>query len=345
MASSFQWQSVCLAILIFYAGASLATSRLLPQSSISEMHEQWMSRQGRVYKDAVEKELRFKIFKDNLNYIQSFNSIANQSYYLSLNKFADLTNEEFRSYHNGFKRNNSQQPRLTGFRYEKIEKAKLPSSLDWRKFGAVTHVKDQGQCGSCWAFSAVATVEGISKIKTGKLVSLSEQEIVDCDYVPDEAEGCDGGYMDIAFQFIKKKGGITSEANYPYKGVNDTCKKAKENSVVAKITGYEDVPANSEASLLKAVVHQPVSVSIDAGAAEFQFYSAGVFTGECGTDLDHGVTLVGYGKTQKGTKYWLVKNSWGTDWGEDGYVKIKRNVRAKEGLCGIAMDASYPIIA
>ncbi|KAL5793628.1 hypothetical protein ACOSP7_002222 [Xanthoceras sorbifolium] len=148
--------------------------------------------------------------------------------------------------------------------------------------------------------------------------------------------------MDDAFKFIQQNKGLTTEANYPYKGVDGTCNAKKEANHAANINGFEDVPSNNEKALLKAVAHQPVSVAIDAGEGDFQFYSSGVFTGTCGTDLDHGVTAVGYGVNADGTKYWLVKNSWGTGWGEEGYIRMQRDVDAKEGLCGIAMQASYP---
>ena len=150
--------------------------------------------------------------------------------------------------------------------------------------------------------------------------------------------------MDNAFQFIIDNGGLTTEATYPYKTADGTCNTNKTDSHAATISGYEDVHANNESSLLKAVANQPISVAIDASGSDFQFYSSGVFTGECGTDLDHGVTAVGYGTDSDGTKYWLVKNSWGTSWGETGYIKMQRDVDAAQGLCGIAMQASYPTV-
>lgn len=176
----------------------------------------------------------------------------------------------------------------------------------------------------------MAATEGIHQITTGKLVSLAEQELVDCD-TKGVDHGCEGGLMEDGFQFIIKNGGITSETKYPYKAADGSCNSG--TTPMAKI--------NSEVALLKAVAHQPVSVSIDASDSSFMFYSSGIYTGECGTELDHGVTAVGYGRAN-GTDYWLVKNSWGTVWGEKGYVRIQRGIAAKEGLCGIAMDSSYP---
>nr|KYP67743.1 Vignain [Cajanus cajan] len=313
-------------------------SRSLQEASMSQRHEKWMQKYGKVYKDAAEKHKRFLIFKDNVEFIESFNAVGNKPYKLSINHFADQTNEEFVAFHNGFKRPHGLRiATQTPFKYENV--TDVPTSVDWRKKGAVTPIKDQGQCGSCWAFSTVAATEGIHQITTGKLVSLSEQELVDCDHVD---YGCDGGFMEDGFEFIIRNGGITTEANYPYTGVNETCATNKEASPAAQIKGYETVPANSEEALLKAVANQPVSVTIDAAGSAFQFYSNGVFTGACGTQLDHGVTAVGYGSTDNGTEYWIVKNSWGTEWGEEGYIRMERGIEAKEGLCGIAMDASYP---
>ncbi|CAK9152592.1 unnamed protein product [Ilex paraguariensis] len=322
MASSLERKLIIAALILLGMWASQATSRTLPEPSISDRHEQWMARHGRVYKDIAEKERRFKIFKDNVEFIESFNKVGNRPYKLSINEYADQTNEEFKASHNGYKMpSNPKAMKTTSFKYENV--TVVPASMDWRKKGAVTPIKDQGQCGSCWAFSTIAATEGITKLTTGKLISLSEQELVDCDR-SGEDEGCEGGYMEDGFEFIVKNKGIATEAIYPYQATDGTCNTKEEASHAAKIKGYENVPANSEKALLKAVANQPVSVSIDASGAAFQFYSSGVFTGDCGTDLDH------------------VKNSWGTTWGDKGYIMMQRDIGAKEGLCGIAMDSSYP---
>lgn len=307
-----------------------------------QRHEEWMAQHGRVYKDAVEKERRYKIFKDNVEYIANFNNNGvHRGYKLAVNKFADLTNDEFRGMYTGYKRRRSSNvmsiSEATNPTY--LNLTAMPKSLDWRKKGAVTPVKDQGKCGCCWAFSAVAAMEGITQIKTGKIISLSEQELVDCD---NQDSGCEGGLMDTAFAFIKSNDGLTTETNYPYEGIAGTCKSKKAVTRAATITGYKDVPANNEKALLQAVASHPVSVAIEGGGYSFQFYSSGIFSGDCDKFLDHAVTAIGYGTGSDGRKYWLIKNSWGTGWGESGYMRIQRDVAAREGLCGLAMDASYP---
>ncbi|PON41960.1 Cysteine Protease [Parasponia andersonii] len=304
------------------------------EQAVRERYSKWIIENEKNYTSEAERELRYWIYHLNVMLIDHVNS-QNHPYKLTDNKYADLTNAEFRDIFLGFDRKLHHR---TSFRYGDSEN--LPTRVDWRERGSVTPVKDQGQCGSCWAFSSVAAVESINHIKTGNLVSLSEQELVDCDVISGN-QGCNGGYMDRAFEFVRRNG-LTTEGNYPYRGSDGTCESIKVKDRRVTISGYERVPRNDEEKLQAAVAHQPVSVAIDASSYEFQLYSHGVFTGGCGTSLNHGVTVVGYGK-ENDQKYWLVKNSWGTGWGESGYIKIKRDSTDRRGKCGIAMEASYPL--
>ncbi|XP_057508233.1 vignain-like [Actinidia eriantha] len=313
---------------------------LVSEERLWDLYERWQSHHT-VSRDLTERQRRFNVFKENVRHIHKVNEM-DKPYKLRLNKFGDMTNHEFKSAYGSkikhFRMLHGGQGGIGGFAHEKT--GDLPPSVDWRKKGAVTGVKDQGKCGSCWAFSAVVAVEGINKIKTNELVSLSEQELVDCET---DNEGCNGGLMENAFEFIKKNGGLTTEKIYPYSARDGNCDASKRNSPAVMIDGYESVPENDEKALMKAVANQPVSVAIDAGGSDLQFYAEGVFTGGCGTELDHGVAIVGYGTTPDGMKYWIVKNSWGPEWGEQGYIRMQRMVDSEEGLCGIAKEASYPI--
>ncbi|KAK4376958.1 hypothetical protein RND71_003254 [Anisodus tanguticus] len=312
--------SLLLAMVFGLVNSMEFTERdIASEESLWDLYQRWRSHHT-VSRDLTEKQKRFNVFKANVMHVHKVNKM-DRPYKLKLNKFSDMTNHEFRNFYSSkvkhFRMLHGSRP-TTGFMHEKADN--LPASVDWRKQGAVTGVKDQGKCGSCWAFSTIVGVEGINKIKTGQLVSLSEQELVDCEK---DNEGCNGGLMENAYEFIKKNGG--------------------SNSPVVNIDGHEMVPANDEDALMKAVANQPVSIAIDASGSDLQFYSEGVFNGNCGTELDHGVAVVGYGSTHDGTKYWIVKNSWGTDWGEQGYFRMQRGIDAEEGLCGMTMEASYPV--
>jgi len=218
---------------------------------------------------------------------------------------------------------------------------KAPTSVDWRKQGYVTPVKDQGQCGSCWAFSAIASLEGQHFKKTGQLVSLSEQNLVDCSGKFGN-QGCNGGLMDQAFDYIKANKGVDTEASYPYKAVDQKC-KFKAANVGATVTGYTDVTSGDESALTDAIASVgPISVAIDASHDSFQLYSSGIYNEpDCSSsELDHGVTAVGYDTSADGDFY-IVKNSWAASWGMDGYIQMSRN---KNNQCGIATSASYPLV-
>ncbi|KAM7483400.1 hypothetical protein LguiB_007983 [Lonicera macranthoides] len=323
-------------------GFDFSEKELASKESLWGMYERWRSHHT-VSTNLDEKQRRFNVFKANVRHVHNVNKM-DKPYKLKLNKFADLTNQEFTSVYAGSKVNHYRMLRGNShgngtFMYENV--VAVPPSIDWRKKGAVNAVKDQGQCGSCWAFSTIVGVEGINQIRTNKLVSLSEQELVDCD--TSENEGCNGGLMPLAYEFIQKKGGITTECNYPYNAQDGSCDASKSNSPSVSIDGHENVPENDEDALLKAAANQPISVAMDAGGSDFQFYSEGVYNGDCGTELNHGVAIVGYGATRDGTKYWIVRNSWGAGWGESGYLRMERGISAREGQCGIAMEASYPI--
>ncbi|KAL1568331.1 vignain-like [Salvia divinorum] len=324
-------------------GFDFDEAELETEERLWDLYERWRSHHT-VSRSLDDKHKRYNVFKANARYINDFNKL-DKSYKLELNKFADMTNLEFRSIYAGAKVKHNRMfrgdpPANGSCMYENVQS--VPTSIDWRKKGAVNPVKDQGKCGSCWAFSTVVAVEGINYIKTKKLVSLSEQQLVDCD-IESYNMGCDGGLMDLAFEYIELNGGLTSSKIYPYKANDGVCDHKKEKAIVVSINGYEAVPVNNEGALLKVAANQPVTVSIEAGGHDFQFYSKGVFAGKCGTELDHGVAIVGYGTAVDGTKYWIVRNSWGADWGEKGYVRMKRGIKDKCGQCGIAMEAYYPI--
>uniref|UniRef100_A0A0D9XGU1 Uncharacterized protein n=1 Tax=Leersia perrieri TaxID=77586 RepID=A0A0D9XGU1_9ORYZ len=329
------------------------------EATMMERFQRWKAEYGRSYATADEERRRFGLYARNVRYIEATNAAAGLAYELGETAYTDLTNDEFVAMYTAPPlRSSDGDDEVAAMAFittragpvdERTEvyfneSAGAPASVDWRASGAVTDVKNQGRCGSCWAFSTVAVVEGIQKIKTGKLVSLSEQELVDCD---DLDSGCDGGVSYRALQWITTNGGITTRDDYPYTGLaGAACDRSKLAHHAAAIAGFRRVATRSEASLANAVAGQPVAVSIEAGGDNFQHYVKGVYDGPCGTRLNHGVTVVGYGEEAAGgDKYWIVKNSWGKRWGDEGYIKMKKDVAGKpEGLCGIAIRPSFPIM-
>jgi len=276
-------------------------------------------------------------FANNDDIIETANA-ENLSYQLGHNKFSHMDVNEWREEVKLGLGYPTQEPSDT-LHLAPADLTTMASAIDWRNSGAVTGVKDQGQCGSCWSFSATGAMEGAYKIKSGSLVSLSEQNFVDCDNNGDH--GCNGGLMDNAFAWAKTNGGVCTESAYPYTAKKGTCVTSC-GTKYAKPASFTDVNKNDANALMSALNKQPVSVAIEADQSAFQLYKSGVFTATCGSNLDHGVLAVGYG-TDAGKNYWTVKNSWGTSWGEAGYIRLSRDVGGKSGQCGIlAGPPSYP---
>jgi len=307
----------------------------LQDSTIKSMFDDWKLANGRAYQNTKEHNYRLAVFAKNARFVHNWDEQA-RGFKVGLNAFADMTNAEFRAAFNGMNITKTGPKLLTK------TQDMAPASVDWRKHGAVTGVKNQGQCGSCWSFSATGSTEGAWFLKKGSLVSLSEQNLVDCSTAQGN-QGCNGGLMDQAFQYVISNGGIDTESSYPYTATGPNSCQYSANNIGATLTSFTDVSSGDENALKNAVSKTPVSVAIDASNESFQLYQSGVYNEPAcsSTQLDHGVLAVGYDTTSDGTAYWIVKNSWGTSWGQNGYIWMSRNANNQ---CGIATAASYPIV-
>lgn len=354
-------------VVLLFNFALVLVQAITPTELLVEEWETWKATHGKVYgKNALygsnlvntnskgsysqEENFRMKIWMENKGKVERHNRKAVQgqvTFHQSMNQFGDLLHHEFVAIVNGYTPrasfNYTAAKVATGAKYlAPAHVQSLPKSVDWREHGAVTPVKNQGQCGSCWSFSTTGALEAMHHRATGVLTSLSEQNLVDCSSKYGN-QGCNGGLMDAAFQYIKDNGGIDTEKSYPYEAEQDTCRYNPKYKGAWDV-GFVDVNPGDENDLKNAIATQgPCSVAIDASHESFQFYSKGVYRDEeCSPDnLDHGVLAVGYGVDEDGSSYWLIKNSWGETWGHEGYVKMARN---EDNMCGVASAASYPLV-
>ncbi|KAI9071200.1 hypothetical protein K1719_031903 [Acacia pycnantha] len=339
-------------ILISLASGFHTKDFVFPSKGEQEfgIFQQWTKEHRRIYQNSEESETRYQIFQRNLKYITEMNakkSKSPSSYRLGLNKFADMSPEEFKEIYlhelkipttiasgtnTTAKMDYGQQKDSCGAR----------ASMDWRQSGVVTGVKNQQQsCGGCWAFAAAAAIESVHAIATRELISLSEQQLIDCD---SKSQGCSGGWISNAFDWVINNGGISKEEDYPYEAQQGYCRASMNGNSVVKINSYERV-AQSDDALLCAIAKQPIAVALDA--TNIQLYNGGIYEGEdCpkeSTSLNHAVLIVGYGSTD-GKDYWTAKNSWGESWGMNGYILIQRNSNFPNGVCSINTAAYYPTI-
>lgn len=313
-------------------------SKLPNSNDVKDMFDQWRLEYDRTYSDDSEYQERLKIFTENVLYIDQFNS-QQHSYQLEVNQFADQTFDEFKS---TYLIQDPQHCSATKVSDHQMSNQALPTSVDWRKKGVVTPVKNQGECGSCWTFSTTGCLESHHAIKTSQLVTLSEQQLVDCAGNFNN-HGCDGGLPSQAFEYIHYAGGLESEKDYPYRAHDEQCKFNK-SLVAATVASQVNITEKDEDMIVDAVANVgPVSICYDV-AMDFRFYKKGVYKSKIckngNEDVNHAVLAVGYDQTSDGELYWIVKNSWGADWGMDGYFWIERGVN----MCGLADCASYPVV-
>merc|ERR1712154_615825 len=310
----------------------------------NDLWESFKLRHNRVYagqRDVIRRE----IWASNLDYIERHNveeARGLHTFTMGENQFTDLTNDEFRKMMNGYVMSN----RSSSVQFVATN-MQAPDSVDWRTKGYVTPVKNQEQCGSCWAFSTTGSLESryaIAHDVTGKdITTLSEQQLVDCSKAEGN-QGCNGGLMDDAFKYVEKEGGLCSESEYKYTARDGTCKATSCGTKYYGISSYTDVKKDSYSDMETAVAAGPVSIAVDASGTTWQFYRGGIVDSSCGTRLDHGVLAVGYG-ADNNQKFWKVKNSWGETWGEEGYIRLCKECgkNGNKGECGLLEQPSFPV--
>ncbi|KAL7861645.1 hypothetical protein SRHO_G00130860 [Serrasalmus rhombeus] len=315
-------------------------------ASVSHMDQEfhtWKLKYGKSYGSVEEESRRKMIWLDSLKLVQEHNMLADQglkSYRLGMNHFADMDNQEFQARFSGClgSFNMTKGPIATAD-VRQIRGAAPPSSVDWRSMGYVTPVEQQGSCESCWAFSAAGALEAQMFRKTFKLVPLSKQQLVDCSKRFGN-NGCNRGYPHLAFEYIMSSKGLEAESTYPYKAKDEMCHFNSQN-VVATCRGFKFLTSGDENNLQNAVATiGPISAAMDSTRPSLKLYKSGVYDEpNCSANVDHAILIVGYGTDASKKDYWLVKNSWGVNWGDRGYIKMSRN---KNNQCGIATYAVYP---
>ncbi len=335
-------------------------------SIVMSRFAEWMAKHDIRSRDETHLAHIFNNWVDNDKYIEEINS-KNLSYTLGHNAYSGMNLEEFGELM-GFKANSESIAKgLRGNAFDGVPVLEqkeilsleaLPTSVDWRVKGAVTPTKNQLSCGSCYSFSNTGSLEGAYQIKYGNLVSFSEQQIVDCSQMQYGGPnmGCNGGQIQKTMSWEGKNGGLCTEASYPYVSgttkTAGTCQKTCSLVSGSKIVSSTAVSANSDNAMMTALAQQPISVAVQANQRDFQLYSGNVFTGSCGTNLDHAVLLVGYG-VSNGLDYYILKNSWGsTQWGINGYMLLGKGndpatgkpYNGGKGQCGVLMEGSYPTL-
>jgi len=335
-------KAVVIALALIATGAVLYNhcATQTNQVDLGELWSAWKFQHAKEY-TVSEESVRRAIFEENYKMIQAHNADETQTFKKALNKFADLTGEEF-------KEAVRCMDKASGVHDEYCPSAvncptfpkTSQTTWDWRTKGAVTPVKNQGQCGSCWAFSTTGSLEGLYYLNKKVLLSFSEQQLVDCS---SSCYGCNGCWPYVAMEYSAKHG-MALEKLYPYHAYQSQCNIPKNISLINTNTGYECVEQKSVEQMQAAVVQQPVSIAVEADQSSFQFYSSGVVTSGCGDSLDHAILIVGFDLTQEGSNYWIVKNSWGADWGNQGYIWIGADDSANQGygVCGILRCGTIP---